>query len=37
MIAFTGELLFRNGIKSRIEDVDIKPRERTDDVQVTWR
>ena len=37
MIAFTGEIMFNAGIKSKIEDVDIKPRERTDDVDVTWR
>jgi len=37
MIAFTGELMFNAGIKSKIEDVDIKPREHTDDVQVKWR
>lgn len=37
MIAFTGELMFNSGIKSKIEDVDIKPRERTDDIKVTWR
>lgn len=37
MIAFTGELMFRKGIKFRPSDVDIKPRERTDDVKVSWR
>jgi glycoprotease/Kae1 family metallohydrolase len=37
MIAFTGEIMFNSGIKSKPEDVDIKPRERTDQVKVTWR
>lgn len=37
MIAFTGEILFNSGIKEKPELVDIKPRERTDDVNVTWR
>jgi glycoprotease/Kae1 family metallohydrolase len=37
MIAFTGEIMFNSGIKQKAEDVDIKPRERTDQVQVTWR
>ncbi len=37
MIAFTGELMFRAGVRENADDVDIKPRERTDDVEVTWR
>lgn len=37
MIAYTGELMFNAGIKQKTENVDIKPRERTDDVRVTWR
>jgi len=37
MIAYTGELMFNAGIKENPEKVDIKPRERTDDVSVTWR
>ena len=40
MIAYAGEILFRSGIKfpySRIDELDIKPRQRTDDVEVTWR
>ena len=37
MIAFTGELMFNHGIKFKAENVDIKPRERTDDVLVFWR
>ncbi len=37
MIAFTGEIMFNSGIKEKPEKVDIKPRERTDDVEVTWR
>ena len=37
MIAFTGEIMFNSGIKEKPEDADIKPRERTDDVKVSWR
>ncbi len=37
MIAFTGEIMFKAGVKEKPETVDIKPRERTDDVGVVWR
>lgn len=37
MIAFTGEIMFNSGISEKAADVDIKPRERTDQVDVTWR
>jgi len=37
MIAYTGEIMFNAGIKEKAENVDIKPRERTDQVNVTWR
>lgn len=37
MIAYTGEIMFKAGIKKKPENVDIKPRERTDDVEVNWR
>ncbi len=37
MIAYLGEIMFKSGIKKNPGDVDIKPRERTDDVKVTWR
>ena len=40
MIAFLGEIMFKSGvmIKGReIGKLDIKPRQRTDDVEVTWR
>ena len=37
MIAYTGEIMFKSGVKKKSEDVDIKPRERTDDVDVKWR
>ncbi len=37
MIAFTGELMYKKGIKYNFDKVDIKPRERTDDVEVKWR
>jgi len=39
-IAFTGEILFKSGIKysgSVAQELDIKPRQRTDDVEVSWR
>jgi N6-L-threonylcarbamoyladenine synthase len=35
MIAYLGEICFREGIKRK--DVDIKPRQRTDDVEVLWK
>ncbi|MBI2631812.1 tRNA (adenosine(37)-N6)-threonylcarbamoyltransferase complex transferase subunit TsaD [Candidatus Pacearchaeota archaeon] len=37
MIAYTGEIMFNSGIKMKSEEVDIKPRERTDDVEVSWK
>ena len=37
MIAFLGEIMFKSGIKENAQDADIKPRQRTDDVEVTWR
>ena len=37
MIAYTGELMFNAGVKEKAEKVDIRPRERTDDVAVLWR
>ncbi len=40
MIAYTGELMFRKGVKisvGEIDKLDIAPRERTDEVEVTWR
>ncbi len=37
MIAYAGEVLFRSGIKEKPENLDIKPRQRTDDVEVNWK
>ena len=40
MIAYTGEILFKKGIfvpVNKIKDLDILPRERTDDVDVKWK
>ncbi len=37
MIAFTGEIMLNAGIKTDADKVDIAPRERTDEVNVTWR
>ncbi len=40
MIAFLGEIMFKKGINVQgkaINELDIKPRQRTDDVEVKWR
>ena len=37
MIAYLGEIVFNKKIIVKINDVDILPRQRTDDVDVTWR
>jgi N6-L-threonylcarbamoyladenine synthase len=40
MIAYAGEILFKSGIKisyKELDKLDVKPRQRTDDVDVTWR
>jgi universal protein Kae1 len=37
MIAYTGEILLKSGIKISPKEADIRPRERTDDVNVTWK
>jgi len=40
MIAYMGEILFRKGIfvpANKVKDIDILPRERTDDVLVKWK
>jgi len=37
MIAFTGEIMYNTGIFYDADEIDIKPRERTDDVDVKWR
>jgi N6-L-threonylcarbamoyladenine synthase len=40
MIAFLGEIMFKSGIKvsgKEIEELDIKPRQRTDEVEVKWK
>jgi len=40
MIAYLGEIMFKSGIKfegKKILELDIKPRQRTDEVEVTWR
>ncbi len=40
MIAYLGEIMFKAGIKfsgKKIDDVDILPRQRTDEVSVSWR
>lgn len=36
MIAYTGELMHKSEISENPDNVDIKPRQRTDDVTVTW-
>lgn len=37
MIAYTGEILFKAGLKKKAEEVDINARERTDQVKVIWK
>lgn len=38
MIAWTGKMMFeRGGVRTDVESAGIKPYERTDDVEVTWR
>lgn len=40
MIGFLGEIMFKSGIKFLPKDfdkIDIKPRQRTDEVEVSWR
>jgi N6-L-threonylcarbamoyladenine synthase len=38
MIAWAGKVMFeRGGISTQVEEATIKPYERTDDVEVTWR
>jgi N6-L-threonylcarbamoyladenine synthase len=37
MIAYLGEIMYKSGISKSIEDVDIDSRERTDQVEVSWR
>lgn len=38
MIAYTGDILFKAGIKEKnLKKMDIAPRQRTDDVEVSWK
>lgn len=37
MIAYLGEIMHKAGIKADIDSLEIKARERTDDIDVTWR
>ncbi|MBA7695107.1 tRNA N6-adenosine threonylcarbamoyltransferase [subsurface metagenome] len=40
MIAYTGQILFKNGIYVKpkyFDSVDILPRQRTDEVEVDWK
>ncbi|MFA6022719.1 MAG: bifunctional N(6)-L-threonylcarbamoyladenine synthase/serine/threonine protein kinase [Candidatus Pacearchaeota archaeon] len=38
MIAYLGEIMFKSGIKeTNLDKVDIKPKERTDDIVVSWK
>ena len=37
MIAFTGEIMFKSGIAEKdIDKVDFNPRQRTDDIKISW-
>ena len=40
MIAYLGEIMFKSGIKishENLDKIDIKPRQRTDEVEVIWK
>lgn len=40
MIAYLGEIMFESGIKylgEKAQELDIKPRQRTDEVEVSWK
>jgi len=38
MIAFLGEIMFKSGIKeANLDKIDIMPRQRTDDVEISWK
>ena len=37
MIAYLGEIMFDAGLKFKGDDVDINPRQRTDEVSVKWK
>jgi tRNA A37 threonylcarbamoyltransferase TsaD len=40
MIAFLGEIMRKAGILTEVKDIgklDINPRQRTDDIKVTWK
>ncbi len=37
MIAFAGEIMYNSGIVKNIDEVDIDSRQRTDQVEVTWK
>ncbi len=37
MIAWTGLLMHKSGVRMGVEDTAIRPYERTDDIDVTWR
>lgn len=37
MIGYTGEIMLKSGVAKDADEVDVRPRERTDDVEVKWR
>jgi hypothetical protein len=40
MIAYLGEIMFNKGIKfshKELKKVDIMPRQRTDEIEVSWK
>lgn len=38
MIAYLGEIMFNSGIsESNLDNIDIQPRQRTDDIEVGWK
>jgi N6-L-threonylcarbamoyladenine synthase len=37
MIAYLGEIMYKSGIKKSVDEVDIDSRQRTDEVEVSWK
>jgi N6-L-threonylcarbamoyladenine synthase len=37
MIAYLGEIMFNEDLTEKAEDIDIKPRQRTDEVEISWK
>jgi hypothetical protein len=37
MIGYLGVKMFRAGLGKSVDEIDIAPRERTDDVVISWK